>query len=436
MTGEAGAAAAAVDAPAPGIGVGRIVLASLIGTAIEFYDFYIYGIAAALVIGQTFFPQSAPQTQALNAFLTFGVAFLARPVGAFLFGHFGDRVGRKATLVATMLVMGLSTTLIGVLPGYATVGALAPWLLCLLRFGQGVGLGGEWGGAALLATENAPHGRRAWFGMFPQLGPPIGFLMANGLFLLLILGLGEQSFVAWAWRVPFLLSAALVAIGLYVRVTVAETPAFRALVEKRQRAQVPLVEAIRGHWRPLIQGSLAIVVCYALFYVSTVFALGYGVTALHIARTDFLAMLCVAALFMAAATPLSAALADRFGRRPVLLAAAIVAAAVGLAMPTLLDAGTIGALAFLSLALGAMGLTFAPLGALLPELFPARVRYTGASSAYNLGGILGASLAPTVAQLLLARGGIAWVGYYIVAAAAVSFASLLSVKETRDAAET
>jgi metabolite-proton symporter len=432
MTGEAGAAAAAIDAPAPGVGVGRIVLASLIGTAIEFYDFYIYGTAAALVIGQTFFPQSAPQTQALNAFLTFGIAFLARPVGAFLFGHFGDRVGRKATLVATMVVMGLSTTLIGVLPGYATAGALAPWLLCLLRFGQGVGLGGEWGGAALLATENAPHGQRAWFGMFPQLGPPIGFLMANGLFLLLILGLGEQSFVTWAWRVPFLLSAVLVAIGLYVRVTVAETPAFRALVETRQRAEVPLVEAIRDHWRPLIQGSLAIVVCYALFYVSTVFALGYGVTTLHIARTDFLAMLCVAALFMAAATPISAALADRFGRRPVLLTAAIVAAAVGLAMPTLFASGTIGVLAFLSLALAAMGLTFAPLGALLPELFPARVRYTGASSAYNLGGILGASLAPTIAQLLLARGGVAWVGYYIVAAAAVSFASLLSVKETRD----
>jgi len=436
MTGEAGAATAAIGAPARGVGVGRIVLASLIGTAIEFYDFYIYGTAAALVIGQTFFPQSAPQSQALNAFLTFGVAFLARPVGAFLFGHFGDRVGRKATLVATMVVMGLSTTLIGVLPGYATAGALAPWLLCLLRFGQGVGLGGEWGGAALLATENAPHGQRAWFGMFPQLGPPIGFLMANGLFLLLILGLGEQSFVAWAWRVPFLLSAALVAIGLYVRVTVAETPAFRALVEKRQRAEVPFAETIRDHWRPLIQGSLAIVVCYALFYVSTVFALGYGVTTLHIARTDFLAMLCVAALFMAAATPLSAALADRFGRRPVLLAAAIVAAAVGLAMPTLLGGGTFGVLAFLSLALAAMGLTFAPLGALLPELFPARVRYTGASSAYNLGGILGASLAPTIAQLLLARGGVAWVGYYIVAAAAVSFASLLTVKETRDASQT
>ena len=286
------------------IGTGRIVLASLIGTAIEFYDFYIYGTAAALVIGQTFFPKSAPQAQALNAFLTFGIAFLARPVGAFLFGHFGDRIGRKATLVATMLTMGLTTTLIGLLPGYATAGAArALWLLCLLRFGQGVGLGGEWGGAALLATENAPDGRRAWFGMFPQLGPPIGFLMANGLFLLLILGLGEQSFIAWAWRIPFLLSAALVAVGLYVRVSLAETPAFRALLASCQRAEVPLLETIRYHWRPLIQGSLAIVVCYALFYVSTVFALSYGVGTLHIARTDFLALLCVAVLFMAAAIP-------------------------------------------------------------------------------------------------------------------------------------
>src|ERR1700742_1517278 len=195
--------------------VAKIVLASLVGTTIEFYDFYIYGTAAALVIGQAFFPKSDNDAQALNAFLTFGIAFLARPIGSILFGHFGDRIGRKSTLVASMLTMGLSTTLIGVLPGYAQAGAAAPWLLCLLRFGQGVGLGGEWGGAALLATENAPQGRRAWFGMFPQLGPPLGFLLANGLFLLLLLGLGKESFVSWAWRVPFLVSAALVAIGLY-----------------------------------------------------------------------------------------------------------------------------------------------------------------------------------------------------------------------------
>ncbi|HXW19369.1 MAG TPA: MFS transporter [Roseiarcus sp.] len=413
------------------LGVGRIVLASLIGTAIEFYDFYIYGTAAALVIGQTFFPQSAPGAQALNAFLTFGIAFLARPVGAVLFGHFGDRIGRKSTLVATMLVMGLSTTLIGLLPGYAEAGVLAPWLLCLLRFGQGVGLGGEWGGAALLATENAPPGRRAWFGMFPQLGPPFGFLMANGLFLVLVLGLGDASFVSWGWRVPFLLSAALVAIGLYVRVSISETPAFRRALARNERVAAPLLDVLKRHWRPLIQGALSIVVCYALFYISTVFALGYGVNVRHIPRAEFLGMLCVGVLFMAAATPISAALADRLGRKPVLLGASALAALVGLALPSLLGGGTLEILAFLILALGVMGLTFAPLGALLPELFPTNVGYTGAASAYNLGGILGASFAPYLAQILLDHGGLPFVGHYIVGAAAISFLSLLSVSETK-----
>ncbi len=412
-------------------GLGRIVLASLVGTTIEFYDFYIYGTAAALVIGQAFFPQSAPGTQALNAFLTFGIAFIARPVGSVLFGHFGDRVGRKSTLVASMLVMGLSTTLIGLLPGYATAGALAPWLLCLLRFGQGIGLGGEWGGAALLATENAPEGRRAWFGMFPQLGPPLGFLMANGLFLGLLLGLGETTFVAWAWRVPFLVSAVLVAIGLYLRVSMQETPAFMEAMRRQERVPVPLTEVLRHHGLPLVQGSLSIVVCYALFYISTVFALGYGVSTRHIPRPDFLEMLCVAVVFMAIATPISAALADRFGRKPVLLTASALAALSGFLMPGMLGGGSTGeVLAFLCLELGLMGLTFAPLGALLPELFPTRVRYTGASSAYNLGGILGASLAPSAAQLLLERGGLTWVGYYVTVAAVISFLAILSMQET------
>ena len=410
--------------------VGHIVLASLVGTTIEFYDFYIYGAAAALVIGQTFFPKSSAEAQALNAFLTFGIAFLARPVGSMLFGHFGDRIGRKSTLVASMLVMGLSTTLVGVLPGYAQAGVLAPWLLCVLRFGQGIGLGGEWGGAALLATENAPAGRRAWFGMFPQLGPPIGFFLANGVFLALLLGVGEANFVAWAWRIPFLLSAALVAIGLYIRVSITETPAFRAAMARHERVAVPLLEVLRGHWLPLLQGSLAIVVCYALFYISSVFALGYGVTNLHIPRTMFLAMLCVAAIVMALATPLSARLADRFGRRPVLLTASAIAAFVGFALPALLSGGELPALLFLCLALGVMGLTFAPLGALLPELFPTAVAYTGASVAYNLGGILGASLAPYLAQRLLEYGGLSWVGYYLTLAAAISFASVASMSET------
>jgi MFS family permease len=237
------------------------VLASLVGTTIEFYDFYIFGTAAALVFGPMFFPKSAPETQTLNAYLTFGIAFLARPVGSFLFGHFGDRIGRKSTLVATMLTMGVATTLIGALPSYATAGALAPWLLAILRFVQGVGLGGEWGGAALIAVENAPKGRRAWFGMFPQLGPPIGFFLATGLFLALLVALGEAAFIDWAWRVPFLLSAALVTIGLYLRISLEETPAFQATLAEDARVAIPLGVVLRDHWRPLIQGSLAIVVC-------------------------------------------------------------------------------------------------------------------------------------------------------------------------------
>lgn len=428
---EANSAAGSGGAQAVPGGIGRIVLASLVGTTIEFYDFYIYGTAAALVIGQTFFPSTAPGSQALNAFLTFGIAFLARPIGSILFGHFGDRIGRKSTLVASMLVMGLSTTLIGALPTYEQAGFLAPLLLCILRFGQGIGLGGEWGGAALLATENAPQGRRSWFGMFPQLGPPIGFFMANGLFLVLLMFLNEASFLSWGWRIPFLISAALVAIGLYLRVSISETPEFREAMARNERVEVPLLEVLRDHWVPLIQGSLAIVVCYALFYISTVFALGYGVNALHISRSDFLGLLCIAVIFMAIATPISAALSDRFGARPVLLISSALAAASGFCLPILLGSGnSFEVLVFLSLSLALMGLTFAPLGALLPDLFPTKVRYTGASSAYNLGGILGASLAPYLAQILLQKGGLPWVGYYVSAAAVISFFAVLSMKRT------
>ncbi len=409
----------------------KIVVASLVGTTIEFYDFYIFGTAAALVFGAMFFPKSAPETQALNAYLTFGIAFLARPVGSFLFGHFGDRIGRKSALVATMLTMGLSTTLIGALPGYATAGVLAPWLLAFLRFVQGVGLGGEWGGAALIAVENAPFGRRAWFGMFPQLGPPIGFFIATALFLALIVAFGEAAFVDWAWRVPFLASGILVAIGLYVRVALEETPAFKATLALKKRVAVPLGVVLSDHWRPLIQGSLAIVVCYALFYIATVYTLGYSVRSLGLTRVSVLQMQCAAVVFMALATPVSAGLADRVGRRPVLLASAVIAAGVGLLMPMLLAWGAAGVFVFLALALGVMGLTFAPLGALLPELFPTEVRYTGAASAYNLGGILGASFAPSLGQILEASGGIRWVGYYIAVAAAISFFAILSMRETR-----
>ena len=411
----------------------RVIFASFIGTAIEFYDFYVYATAAALVIGPVFFPHGSATAQALSAFVTFGIAFVARPIGSFLFGHFGDRIGRKSTLVASLLVMGLSTTLIGFLPGYDALGSIAPILLCVLRFGQGIGLGGEWGGAALLATEYAPAGRRGWFGMFPQLGPSVGFLASNGLFFGLALTLSDSQFREWGWRVPFVVSAALVALGLYVRLKIAETPAFKAAVERKERVRVPVLTLLAKHGWPTLLGSLSMVVCYTLFYISTVFSLSYGVSALHIPRQTFLGMLCIAVVFMGLAPPLSAWASDRFGRKPVLIVGIVAAILSGFTMAPLLGSGSLPlVLLFLVIELFLMGATFAPMGALLPELFPTSVRYTGAGVAYNLGGILGASVAPYIAQVLAARGGLTWVGAYVSTAAFVSLIGVLCMRETRD----
>lgn len=419
-------------AAAPGNSPARVATASFIGTAIEFYDFYVYATAAALVIGPVFFPQTSSTAQMLSAFLTFGIAFLARPLGSALFGHFGDRIGRKSTLVASLLLMGVCTTLIGVLPGYDSIGAWAPVLLCMLRFGQGLGLGGEWGGAALLATENAPKGKRAWFGMFPQLGPSIGFLAANGLFLTLALLLTDEQFRSWGWRIPFLLSAALVIVGLYVRLQLEETPVFAKAVARHERVKMPVIELFSQYWAPMLLGAAAMVVCYALFYISTVFSLSYGVSTLGYSRESFLGMLCFAVLFMALATPLSAWLSDRYGRKPVLIGGGILAILSGFTMEPLLTQGsTTGVALFLAIELFLMGVTFAPMGALLPELFPTHVRYTGASAAYNLGGIVGASAAPFFAQKLVSMGGLSWVGGYVSAAALLSLIAVLCLKETR-----
>ncbi len=418
----------------PANSAARVATASFIGTAIEFYDFYVYATAAALVIGPVFFPQTSSTAQMLSAFLTFGIAFLARPLGSALFGHFGDRVGRKSTLVASLLLMGVCTTLIGVLPGYDAIGSWAPILLCVLRFGQGLGLGGEWGGAALLATENAPKGKRAWFGMFPQLGPSIGFLAANGLFLTLAMTLDDEQFRSWGWRVPFLLSAVLVVIGLYVRLKLEETPVFAKAIARHERVKLPIAELFGQYWKPMLLGAASMVVCYALFYISTVFSLSYGVKTLGYSRESFLAMLCFAVLFMALATPLSALASDRFGRKPVLVIGGVLAILSGFLMEPLLTHGTTWAVTlFLSIELFLMGVTFAPMGAMLPELFPTRVRYTGASAAYNIGGIVGASVAPFFAQKLVEMGGLSWVGGYVSAAALISVIAVLCLKETRHA---
>lgn len=420
------------NAPASSPSTTHIAFASFIGTAIEFYDFYIYAMASALVIGQVFFPASDPAAQALNAFLTFGIAFIARPLGAIVFGHFGDRIGRKATLAASLLVMGISTLLIGCLPGYETLGTWAAVLLCLLRFGQGLGLGGEWGGAALLATESAPAGKRGWFGMFPQLGPSIGFLLATLSFLALTLYLSDDAFKAWGWRIPFFASALLVLVGLYVRFKLAETPAFAKVLQQHHTHKTPIKSLLSAHWQPVLLGALAMMVCYNLFYTATVFCLSYGTKTLNIPRADFLQILCIAVLFMAVITPFSAGLSDKFGRKPVLLTGCFLAILAGFTLNPLMASGS-GALItlFLSIALLLMGATFAPMGAFLPEQFPVAVRYTGAGLSYNLGGILGASSAPLVSQLLVDKGGLVWVGYYVSAMALVSFFAIMLMKETK-----
>ncbi|KQT44031.1 MULTISPECIES: MFS transporter [unclassified Methylophilus] len=410
----------------------RIAFASFIGTAIEIYDFYIYAMAAALVIGEVFFPASAPAIQSLNALLTFGLAFIARPLGALLFGHFGDRIGRKSTLAASLLVMGASTFLIGLLPGYDTLGVWAPVLLCLLRFGQGLGLGGEWAGAALLATEYAPEGKRGWYGMFPQLGPSIGFLLATLTFLGLSLGLTEAQFVVWGWRVPFIISAALVMVGFYVRFKLAETPAFAQAKSEQHIHRWPLKTLILQHGKAIVLAALAMGVCYHLFYTATVFCLSYGTQALHIARPVFLGMLCIAVIGMAVATPLAAWWADRVGRRPVLMSGQLMALGLGFTLaPTFASGNLVLIVLFLFLALFLMGVTFAPMGAFLPEQFPVAVRYSGAGLAYQLGGILGASFAPAVAQFLVQQGGLPWVGFYMSVMAAISILAVWQMKPIR-----
>jgi metabolite-proton symporter len=409
----------------------QVLFASLVGTTIEFFDFYIYATAAVIVFPALFFPSSDPATATLASLATFGIAFLARPVGSALFGHFGDRVGRKTTLVAALLTMGLSTVAIGLLPTYGSIGLAAPLLLALCRFGQGLGLGGEWGGAVLLAVENAPPGRRAWYGMFPQLGAPLGFFFSGAVFLALSRALSDQQFFTFGWRIPFLASAVLVLIGLYVRLTITETPVFREALTRRERVGMPMLVVFRDYPGTLLIGTLSSLATFVLFYLMTVFTLSWGTSALGYTREQFLLMQLVGILAFAATIPMGAVLAER-GRRGTLVWVTAAIAVFGLVMAPLLAAGTAGAMLTLVLGLSLMGLTYGPLGTVLSELFPTAVRYTGSSLTFNLAGIFGASLAPYIATWLATRFGLQYVGYYLTAAAALTLAGLLAMRETKD----
>jgi len=407
----------------------RILIASLIGTTIEFFDFYIYAMAAVLVFPKLFFPSANATVSTLESLATFALAFFARPLGAALFGHFGDRKGRKATLVAALMTMGPSTVAIGLLPGYNSIGIAAPILLALFRFGQGLGLGGEWGGAVLLATENAPEGKKAWYGMFPQLGAPIGFLFSTGIFLILSKTMTDMQFFSYGWRIPFIASAILVWVGMYVRLKLNETPDFVKVINNNERVKIPIADVFVRHTKALVLGTIATITTFLLFYLMTVFTLSWGTSAFHYGRTEFLVAQMIATFFLGIGIPLSASLADRYGRNNMLLLATAGIFVFGFLYSPLFSPASLQVTTVcMVLGMFLMGLTYGPLGTALAGIFPASVRYTGASLAFTLAGILGASLTPLIATSLATKYGLPYVGYYLSAVAVLTFLALLAAR--------
>jgi len=411
----------------------NVLFGSLVGTTIEFFDFYIYANAAVLVFPQLFFPGSDPTTSTIESLATFSIAFFARPIGSAVFGHFGDKIGRKATLVAALLTMGISTVCIGLLPTYQSIGIVAPLLLMLCRFGQGLGLGGEWGGAVLLAIENAPPGKRAWYGMFPQLGAPIGLLLSGGTFLLLSDMLTEEQFFEYGWRIPFIASSLLVLVGFYIRLKITETPSFENALETKKQVEIPLMTILKSYKWELIFGTFAAVSTFATFYLMTVFSLSWATTDLGFSRRDFLMIQLFSILFFITGIPISAILADKFGRKTILIFASILLIFFGFTFSFFMESESTSTITtFVCVGMGLMGLAYGPLGTFLSELFPTEVRYSGASLTFNLAGILGASFAPLIAIWLAKSYGIAYVGYYLSITALISFLALLAIRKKEE----
>ena len=426
--------------------VKTVIAASMVGTAIEFYDFYAYGTAAANYFPKVFFGDTANPTVALLAsLLTFAIAFIARPLGSLVFGHFGDRMGRKTTLVVSLLTMGVATFLIGCLPTYNQWGIAAVAVLCLCRFVQGIGLGGEWSGAALVATENAPESKRALYGSFPELGAPIGFFLSNGTYFLLEAFNDDDAMLAWGWRVPFLLSAILVIVGLVVRVQMEETPIFRLAQEQKKVVKSPLTEVFKKSWKQVLQATFLVAVTYTLFYTLATWSLAWGTKSteqgggsLGFANQEYLLMLMIAVCVFAAFIVISCVNADKFGRKRVIIISSCCLVAFALLFPYLLDPAVVGQrnfaanLLFLCLGFALMGTAFGPIGAFLPELFDANVRYSGSGIGYNLAAIVGAAFVPTIATWLSHNWGVHSVGLYLCVMALCCLVAVLSCKETKD----
>ena len=401
----------------------------MVGTTIEFYDFYIYATAAVLVFPRLFFPKGDPAVATLQSLATFALAFVARPIGAAIFGHFGDRIGRKTTLVTALMTMGISTICIGLLPTYESAGVYAAVLLALCRVGQGIGLGGEWGGAVLLATENAPPGKHAWYGMFPQLGAPLGLVISIGAFLVISNSFTEAQVFSWAWRVPFLASAVLVAVGLYIRLQLVETPAFKRSIAQGERVRLPFNVVFAKFPLQLLLGTLGSTTTFLVFYLANIFALGWATNSLGFPRQQFLIMQMLAALFFGLLIPVAGSLADRIGGRKMLIVATLLIIAYGFSFQPLFSAHQTGAVfVFLACGFGLSGLSYGPLGSALATLFPTAVRYTGTSLTFNFAGILGASLAAPIATWLATHYGLAFVGYYLSTAGLITLIALIFIK--------
>lgn len=410
---------AALNSPA------RVLMASLVGTTIEFFDFYVYATAAVLVFPTLFFPNNDPTTALLASFATFSIAFFARPLGAVVFGHFGDRIGRKTTLVAALLTMGISTVVIGLLPSYEQIGVVAPLLLALCRFGQGFGLGGEWGGAVLLATENAPEGKRNWYAMFPQLGAPVGLFLSSGTFWLLLHFISNDALLAWGWRVPFLASTILIGLGLWVRFSISETPAFQKAINTQERVAVPAAEVFTKYKRSLFLGTFVALVTFVLFYIGTAWLLSYNVKVLQIPFLDALEIQILGSVVFGIFIPITGKLGDKIGRRLSLIVITVLIGLFSFLLPSLLQGGEGAVALFAVIAMALMGMTYALIGAALAAPFPTNVRYTGASLTFNFAGIVGASLAPYIATWLQANYGMTAVGFYLGLSAVITLVCIL-----------
>lgn len=414
--------------------VKTVILASMMGTAIEFFDFYAYGTASAAYFPKVFFPQMTPLLATLLSLLTFGVAFVARPVGSFVFGHFGDRLGRKKTLVVSLLVMGVATVAIGFIPGYQSIGVSGALLLCLCRFVQGIGLGGEWSGAVLVATENAPADKRALYGAFPEVGAPIGFFICNGLFYFLERMLTPAQMMSFGWRVPFWASSVLVVIGLYVRHRLQETPLFKLAQERDNTTRSPLKEVFKENWREILKGTFLMGATYAMFFTLTTWSLSFATTALGFSHSEFLLLLMAAIVEFAVLIMTTSVLADKVGRKKVLMTASVALVVFSLVFPYFLEGqhNMVGMLLFLGLGFVVMGTLYGPVGAVLPELFPTKVRYSGAGITYNLAAVVGAAVAPTITTWLIATFGLHYAGMYMFVLAVVSVVAWALTPETKN----